>query len=326
MPSDTTKAPLEERLHRARDRFRSSLSLTLEQVRGQADEQPAGAAAPGPDEARDLGAFAARRIDAARFAALLVRQAPVSSAVGAALRQAQRALASVAHDLDALCTLRVEPGGSLHDEVARALAQLGRAFAAARRVSRLRAAPEEAADVPPPPLPFRAWTRAERELAPPLLVRLAGADLRAEGLAEFLDGGLRILLLAEGEAPPAPLARLVTPGTFVLQAGDEDALLAVLDAPAPGVAALLPEGAARFVHDPARGATLHARLSLAFLPARAPAAPLGGRSARQQADELAHLAELGAAAAAAGASGAGPGSPADTLAAWLLAQADVKDL
>jgi hypothetical protein len=325
MPSEKETTVLEERLRRARDAFRSSLALTLEELRGLLDEQPQDAAAPGSDEARDLGSFADQRIDATRFAALLVHTAPVSSAMTSTLRQSYETLAAVAHDLDALCTLQVEPGGNLREEVARALAGIGRAFAASRRVARLRTSPEPPDGAPPTTLPFRDWTRSERDLAPPLLVRLAGADLYGEGLAEFMDGGLRLVLLAEGDAPPAPLVRLVTPGCFVLQTSDPAALARVLDVPGPGVAALLPEEAARFVHDPAGGARLDERLVVESLPEKPPTTRRGGRSARQQADDLRQLATL-AAAAPAGTESPDGAAPADMLAAWLLTQADLREL
>ncbi|MHC5212698.1 MAG: hypothetical protein ACYTG2_18455 [Planctomycetota bacterium] len=298
MPSEKETTVLEERLRRARDAFRSSLALTLEELRGLLDEQPQDAAAPGSDEARDLGSFADQRIDATRFAALLVHTAPVSSAM---------------------------TSGNLREEVARALAGIGRAFAASRRVARLRTSPEPPDGAPPTTLPFRDWTRSERDLAPPLLVRLAGADLYGEGLAEFMDGGLRLVLLAEGDAPPAPLVRLVTPGCFVLQTSDPAALARVLDVPGPGVAALLPEEAARFVHDPAGGARLDERLVVESLPEKPPTTRRGGRSARQQADDLRQLATL-AAAAPAGTESPDGAAPADMLAAWLLTQADLREL
>jgi hypothetical protein len=100
-----------------------------------------------------------------------------------------------------------------------------------------------------------------------------------------------------------------------------------------GIAALMPDGAARFVHDPAGGSDLWKRLTVAHLPA-APRAPVGGHSVAQQADALAQLQALGARppapeappAPAAGAPADAAGSPADKLAAWLLDQADLEGL
>jgi len=43
-------------------------------------------------------------------------------------------------------------------------------------------------------LPFRKWNRAERQLAPPLVVELEAEDLLPAGLGEFLDGNVKRVL------------------------------------------------------------------------------------------------------------------------------------
>jgi hypothetical protein len=95
-----------------------------------------------------------------------------------------------------------------------------------------------------------------------------------------------------GEASPAPLARLVTPGTFVVQATDASALARFAASGAPGIAALLPASCAQFSHDPAAGPTLGERLTIVHLPASAQRGSTGSRSAQQQREELAQLALL----------------------------------
>jgi hypothetical protein len=157
---------------------------------------------------------------------------------------------------------------------------------------------------------------------------VAGRDLHAAGLAEFLDAGVAIALLVEGPCPPAPLARLVTPNALVIQTGSVEDLAALGGHDGPAVAALLPAEAAWFRHDPAGGDAPRERFAMQRLPAEAPKRSLGGMSAAQQAEDLALLrqwAQAGAPAPAAGAPTANA-TPADKLAAWLLSQADLKGL
>jgi len=129
-------------------------------------------------------------------------------------------------------------------------------------------------------------------MAPPLVVELDGSDLRAAALSEFLDGSQKIVLLVRGEAPPAALVRLVTPRTFVLQTSDVAELSRVAGFAGPGVAALVPESAARFVHDPARGAHLHQRITVLSLPKNRSCDRLGDLSGFQQTEELGQLEAL----------------------------------
>jgi hypothetical protein len=184
-----------------------------------------------------------------------------------------------------------------------------------------------------PPLPFADWVKSERRLAPPLVVRLLAGDLRAGGLAEFLDGRQKIVLVVEGDPAPAPLARLITPRTFVAQTHDGTGLdkLAAWDGPA--IAAVVSESAASFVHDPAAGAASWQRIALGRLPEHAPRRTLGGLSPAQQVEELELLRTLAtkppAAAAPAAVAADAPAAaadPADRLAAWLLGKADLSDI
>jgi hypothetical protein len=94
----------------------------------------------------------------------------------------------------------------------------------------------------------------------------------------------------------------------------------------------VPESAARFVHDPATGPDARARLKITSLPEDRRRKPVGGVSVAQQSEELLHLKSLGGqvgvAVPAEAAAVAVPVSsdPVDKLAAWLLNQADLKDL
>jgi len=337
-------------LARQRERFASALALLLEQVRGLLAEHDAFGDAAGTEESTALGGFADGRIDPARFAALFAGEPAVDDATARELRAAFELLSCLSARLEQLCAPRLEPGETLRDAVDRALAEIGRAFAAARAVARLRsgaAAGSEARAVAGPigPFAFRLWSRAERELAPPLVIEVDGADLGADALAEFLDGSVKMALVVRGPAAPAPLVRLVSPGVFVAQADDAAQLARLEHWPGPAVVALLPTGAATFVHDPARGPALADRLSILTLPESPQVLPLGGRSPRQQSDELAQLRALAGIAkgpsAAASRDGAAErvgvavpaesaplaaADPANALAAWLVGQADLADL
>jgi hypothetical protein len=324
MPSEATPDPVRKALAGGVAAFRSALALTAEQVRGFL----AAAGDDGPPEKAFLGEFAAGRIDFARFASLLDRAPALDAASLGRIRRAYEILREAEAQWGGAPEVRVEPGGDLREAVARALAAVGRAFGAARVAELARAGRYREADHDAllESFPFRRWSRAERAIAPPLVVHVNGRDLRAEPLAEFLDGAVKIVLDVAGESPLAPLVRLVTPGTFVLQTRDGSGLDRFAAWSGPGIAALVPEGSALFLHDPAAGPDPWDRVSVQH-PPEAGRLPQGGRSARQEAEELRQLAALCArpptpppvAPAAAPAAAA---EPADRLAAWLLAQAD----
>jgi hypothetical protein len=216
-------------------------------------------------------------------------------------------------------------GGSLADAVGRALARLGRAFGAAHVVALARSGRYDRAEHEPwlQGYPFARWNRHERQLVPPVIVSLAGADLRPGGLAEFLDGYVKLVLVVRDDvAPPAALVRLITPGTWLAQSHDGSELSGLAAHPGSGVLAWVPVGAAAFVHDPAASPVLSARIQLRSDPSP-PRKGLGGLSARQLAEELRQLEAIaGLAVAGTTATIQGTSSdPADRLAAWMLSQA-----
>jgi len=313
--------------------FRSALATTAEQVRGSLHEEP-----HGDDDGSDLGAFASGRIDLQRFTDLVARDEATDDEAESALREAYDTLSSlVARDTD-LVSVDVAPGASLHEAVYGALAGVGRAFGAARAVDLARSGRFRRAEHGGLVdwFPFPQWSRAERRLAPPLVVSVDGADLQAGALAEFLDGALKIVLVTRGATPPAALVRLVSPGVFVLQTTDASDLARFAASKGAGVAAVVPEGAACFTHDPAAGEELWDRMSVQRLPERAPRVAVGGHSAQQMAEELAQLRALShkpeipeaaavavAAEPAAGSSAAPAADPAAKLAAWLLKNAEL---
>lgn len=337
--------PSEDRVRLALDAFakpigafRATLAATADEVRNYLATRQSSWEGKVARVGAQLGPLAMGRIDVERFATLVEDQPEASPAALETLGGALAALGDLAGRSERLCVVELPAGGSLYEAVARALAEIGRAFSAARLVSDVRAgrfqagAGRTAAEA----LPFSRWTRAERRLAPPLVVRVQGVDLRAAGLAEFLDGRQRLALVVEGECPPAPLARLITPGIFVLQSADGSGLDRLLAWDGPGISALVPDSAARFVHDPGRDAAVWDRLTIESLPERVGRRAIGGFSAAQQMEELELLRGLSTRPAGGEARPAGPGpavaaaeatpaDPADKLAAWLLSRVDLSD-
>jgi hypothetical protein len=315
--------------------YRSAVVTTAEEVRGFL-------ATHGDDEvsadvgvAAELGAFAAGRIDVDRFANLLAdsREEKDPDTLRK-VKKAYEVLRTLSSGGDDAFYLRVRPGARLRDAVADRLSEIGRGFAAARiaGLAALGALTNGQGEELLEPLGFHAWNKGERQLAPPLVVELEGADLCAADLAEFLDGNVKLVLLVNGDAPPAPLVRLITPSAFVLQTSDETGLDRFAAADPPAIAALMPASAARFVHDPAGGDLLRDRLEIVHLPEKPPRRKLGGASAlqqREELDQLRALAEYLGPAEDTTESTRAPGpemTSTDQLAAWLLSQTDLSDM
>lgn len=278
----------------------------------------------------ELGAFATDRVDARRFAALFARPRSLTPDVRKEMKRALDALREASAVTDVM-TVTVDGDGSLAAAIDDALAEAGRAFAAARVIERVRAdlKPTEPATAVVH-LPFQSWTRAERRSAPPLVVTVAGAGLHAGALGEYADGRQKIVLIVEGSCPPAALVRLVTPGTFVMQTSDVAALDRLVQFDGPGIAAIVPETAASFTHDPAAGTEQWQRVSIERLPSP-PFAAVPGMSAWQLREDVRQLEALAAAPAG---RAMPPGAPApadapdavDRLASWLLGQSDLTGL
>ena len=326
MPSDDRVALALRALERPIAEFRSTLEGALAQA-------AAHLAAIGEDpETRvahvraGLGPFGVGRLDAAGFASLFVPPAPALLEHQDRFRDAVTTIREVLDQGASLFVASVPPGESLTRVVGDALSRAGRAFGAVLAVELMRGhayRPLEH-DRLLEHLSFRAWTRTERRYAPPLVVEVDGADMQVGGLADFTDGRERLVLVVRGECPPASLVRLVTPGTLVLQTTDGTGLemLALHDGPA--IAAMVPESAARFLHDPRAGREPWQRLSLWHVP-EAPKHAIGGSSAWQMAEDLRQLRALSAAPVSAPlpavVGGAGPGpDTVERLASWLLSQ------
>ncbi|AHG92620.1 hypothetical protein J421_5085 (plasmid) [Gemmatirosa kalamazoonensis] len=342
MPSDDQIAVALAATAVPRERFRAAVVAAAEQIDAYLDAHRA-ADAETPALAA-LGAFARGRVDAARFAALFDTAPALAPESSFALRRAGDVLRTLHAAGDAAFAVDVPPGGDLHAAVQRAVTSLGRAYAAGRVFRAVRAGVYRAETHAPPldGLPFARWNAAARDLAPPLVIEVDDADLRAVSLAELLDGQMKLVLVVRGASAGAPLVRLITPGVLVMQTANANDLATVASFDGPAVAALVPESAARFVHDPTAGGTLAERLAVHALPAAAPATGSGDRSAWQLREELAQLAALGGRDSGLGTRDSGAVSPRvpspesrvpsarvpsgrvpspDALVRWLLAEA-----
>jgi len=272
-----------------------------------------------------LGAFAGGRINAGRFAGLLTAGHRTDPTTLARVDEAAAMLITLSERIEDLTKIDVAPRESLHAAVARALREIGYVFGAARiiELARTERLVESEHGRYLRGLPFAMWSPAERAVTPAIRVRVRGEDLQVAGLADFLDGGLKLVLKVDGVCPPAALARLATPGVYVAQAASRAELDDFMTFDGPAVAAMVPDGAALFTHDPRRGEHTWQRFCVTAMP-RAPRRALGGMSPFQQKEDLALLAELSSEptfpAPEKGAEDALP-DPTDQLASWLLGQA-----
>lgn len=338
MPSDPRLPAVRERLAAPWEGFRQVIEATVLDVRDYLVS--ASFAENGRVErlSTELGPLGAELIDVERFAALFAEPEVLDRMTAETVEQALNTLAGMSRRDDDLFLAEVPAGGSLRETIARALADIGRVFGAARIVEQIRARRYRYADHGRSlgSFPFRQWTRAERRLVPPLVVTVDGGDLHAIELAEFLDGTIKLILLVGGTAPPASLVRLITPQAFIGQSLDPVDVDRLLGWEGAGVLALMPDMAAGFLHDPRGGPELWDRLTLSRMPEQEPRKSVGSVSAAQQADELRQLVALSRRPAPQGApavrggdvpkatpSASEPAAPADKLAAWLLSQADL---
>ena len=272
----------------------------------------------------ELGQFAAGRIDAARFAALHTGGPVLDATSRERVERAAAVFAEILGGGDERFVIDVAAGTSVRFAVAGALARLGRAFGAATVIELVRAGqfnPSEH-DRLLDWYGFDEWSRSERMAAPPLVVRLDGADLRGASFSSFLDGAMHVVVVPANAMTPAPLACLVTPAVFVAQTADQTGLETFAQFDGPAIAALVAGDAVRFVHDPAAGKAPWQRIKIWHRPAAPPRRTIGGISPRQQLDALAQLEALAQRPALSDtpveALAPGAGDPVERLASWLL--------
>jgi len=298
--------------------YRDGVAAAAERVRGML------ASTGGAEQARiELGALGATRIDVARFAEL-ARGAPLDPSARAVIERAAAVLRKISELPDSAFVVSVLAGDRAAGCIREALARFGRAFSAVRAADRARAGKVAMSEMPAPGYAFDRWTSLERAAAPPLVVVVNGADLHAADIAELLDGSLHVAFVVEGPCSPAPLVRLITPGTFVLQTADTRGLDRFREFQGPAVAALVDASAACFIHDPGRGAAPWQRMEIWKQPTALKPVSVGGISVRQQREEAAQLTAL-AAQPLFSASGTGDLVPAgaddvNRLTDWLLDQ------
>jgi hypothetical protein len=302
------------------------IAATLEEVRVHLDTHRAERSDRLAVLASELGPIGSRFIDVGRFAQTLTVEQTDEPVAHDVMAQALEVLETIAARGDDAFLLELEPGEYLYERAAAHLAELGRAMGAARAVDLARSGRYRPGEHYRwlARFPFGQWSQLERTLAPPLVIELDGADLRPAGLAEFLDGLQKIVLVVRSECSPAPLVRLVTPRTFVAQATEAVVVGRMATWDGPGVVALMPAGAAEFVHDPAAGPVLGARLTVGAIPELDHRRRAGPFTTAQQKEELEQLRALQATAAVATGPLVAAGSdPVDKLASWLLQQADL---
>ena len=298
----------------SRERFRFAVHTAL------ATAKAILASGAGADQAREeLGPFAAGRIDVEQFAQLSAGRAIDAQARGI-IAYAMQALEETAERPDASYIVRAKSGESLAMRMGIALTLFGRAFSAAHAIDDARHGRATRGSLSKA-YPFEQWTSIERLVTPPLVIVSDGAHFSGAEIASYLDGGMHLCVVIEGACPPAPLARLVTPGTLVVQTSGKRGLDRFADHEGPSIAALVPEGAAEFIHDPRRGRMPWQRIELWQKPAEAPRTRIGATTSRQQREDLEQLLALATPPALPEGSFAGVSSADDVanrLSEWLL--------
>jgi hypothetical protein len=326
MPSDDRLALARSAIEKPLATYRSAVVSSLERVRGVL------AAAGGPSRLEvELGAFARGRIDADKFAAI-IRGSALDAGARARITHAAYVLEELTALRDDAFVIDLRSGGPLHLVVASTLATLGRAFGASVAADLVRTDrfhPSEH-DLLTIAWGFEHWSRDERRHAPPLVVSLDAEDLRAETLAHLMDGSMHIVLVVRGTSTPAPLVRLITPGTLVLQTRDATGLDRFNSFAGPAIAAIVPDDAATFIHDPERGAAPWQRITIWHRPTIEPRKSVDGISPRQQREELLQLIAIAERPTLSSTpidalAPVGAGDPTERLASWLLAQSGLED-
>lgn len=334
MPSEDRIEQALSALAGARETFLSSVALSAEEVRGHLERETDSQDKPGERLAHELGPMGAARIDLERLAPFVSGNRRLDPEKRTRAEEALEVLRSIRKAGDETFKARCELDGYLRGSIIEGLGRAGRAFGAARTVEAIfTGIPQpEVVKNPLESFPPHHWNRGEKGCAPPLVVEVEGQDVRAASLGELLEGTQKIVLVVNGPAAPAPLIRLLTPGVTVIQTDDPDDLAALAATPGPGIAALMPEGAARFVHVGGAGKTLDQRLDVKSVPEKDPKRPLGAISVFQQTEELHQLRSLARSiepAAVEREEGVEEEAPAmddaGQLAAWLIQQANLSE-
>jgi hypothetical protein len=318
MPSEERIGIALEAIRPNRERFLSAVSTTTEEIRGLLH----GTGETADDQTVSLGQFASGHVDVERFAAFTRSDSRLTPEASEPVRSAQRALNDLLQMDERLFVLEVEPGANLGAEVDKRLAVIGDAFAAAHLVDLAKRGQyrEDQHAGLLDGLRYAGWSRAERKLSPGLVIAVDGADFAAAQVAPYLDEGMKLVFVVRGDAPAAALSRLVTPGVFVQQARENSSLEAFTAFDGTAVAALLPNDAVEFAHDPLAGDTTYERFTTLDFPREIRKRSIGGVSPAQQAEDLALLEALAVVPVPDGESAS---DPAGKLSAWLLNQTNL---
>ena len=318
MASDERKQIALDAIHTRIELFRSAVAAASDQVRGLL----AGTGNVTEDQSVSLGKFAQGRVNMDRFASFAPRAARIDARAEAPIRAAREVLRSLLAEGDELFVLRKVEGQSLSRRIRHRLGSIGRVFAAARVIELAKRGKyrEEEHAAMLESLPFPEWNSAERTLAPGLVIESSGADFTPSVIVPFLDENSKFVFNVYGDAPAAALSRVISPGVFVQQETGDSALDAFSEFDGMAVAALLPEGAVSFVHDPAAGETSFERFVSLEFPKEVRKRAIGGISIAQQAQDYALLESLSVLPVP---TGNAASDPAGKLSAWLLSQSDL---
>jgi len=330
MPSDDRITQALKAVAAPKEGFTSSVAMSAEEVRGILERERGVDENPQVKLAHELGPFAAGRIDLERLTPFVSANSKFDAKKRGEIQKAFETLTALKKAGADLFVGKVEVDGYLRGTIVKVLGKAGTAFGAARSVEWALhdIAPPEGVEDVFESFPPTLWNRAEKGCAPPLVMEVEGHDLKTSSLGDLLEGSQKIVLVVNGPSAPAPLVRLITPGVTVIQTDDPLELAALSATPGPGIAALMPEGAAKFVHAPG-GTTLNERLTVSFMPEKEPKKALGSISAFQQVEELRQLRALAASVQAlevpegAFAAVGAEMDEAGQLAAWLIHQAKI---
>jgi hypothetical protein len=303
------------------DQFHAALTVTNEQVRGLLVASNNNE----DDRSEALGYFAKGKVDMERFNSFAPKTKRIEADAEAPVRAAQEVLKSLLAEGDDLFVIDLADGRGLGHSLSVRLASIGRAFAAARVVDLAKngAYKEDKHAATLEKFPYAQWNSTERGLAPALVVNVSGEDFKPSSVVPLLDTNMKIIFNVIGDAPAAALSRVISPRVFVQQIIGEPDLKAFSDYKGIAVAALLPETAVSFVHDPSAGSTTYERfVSIAF-PKEVRKRPIGGISPAQQAEDYTLLESLSVPPEIAGEA---TSDPAGKLSAWLLSQTNLADL
>ena len=321
MPSEERKAIALDAVRPRIEQFHAALTITAEQVRGLLSASNNTEA----DQNESLGYFAKGKVNMERFASFAPKAKRIETDAEAPIRAAQEVLKSLLAEGDDLFYVKGVEGRGLGHQLSVRLAHIGRAFAAARIVDLAKngAYKEDKHAATLERFPYAVWNSSERALAPALVVEVSGEDFKPSAIVPLLDTNMKVVFLVKGDAPAAPLSRVISPRVFVQQETGNAELEAFKAYEGIAVAAFLPDTAVSFIHDPSAGSTTYERFVSITFPNEVRKRAIGGISPAQQAEDYTLLESMSVPPEIAGEA---PTDPAGKLSAWLLSQTNLADL